>query len=91
MAQVDSQLFRYVTDTGERVWLLLPDFRQSVFRAELLAVMHALQECSPHRIVSDCKGVVMALRAVQFKNLGAAEHEPHEPSEDRLVSLGAGC
>eukprot|EP00971_Amphidinium_carterae_P161793 3207396-Amphidinium_carterae.1 len=39
--------------------------RQSVFRAELLAVVRALEECHPRRVVSDCKGVVKALQAIQ--------------------------
>eukprot|EP00971_Amphidinium_carterae_P304428 6049981-Amphidinium_carterae.1 len=59
----------YVTDTGdslhERSWLALPGCRQSVFRAELLTVVRALEECQPNRIVSDCKGVVKALQAIQ--------------------------
>eukprot|EP00971_Amphidinium_carterae_P307671 6114572-Amphidinium_carterae.1 len=36
-----------------------------VFRAELLAVVRALEECQPCRVVSDCKGVVKALQAIQ--------------------------
>eukprot|EP00971_Amphidinium_carterae_P109693 2172722-Amphidinium_carterae.1 len=55
----------YVTDTGDRSWLPLPGFRQPVFRAELLAVVRALEECQPRRVVSDCKGVVKALQAIQ--------------------------
>eukprot|EP00971_Amphidinium_carterae_P096950 1919265-Amphidinium_carterae.1 len=47
------------------MWGWLPGCRQSVFRAELLAVVHALEECNPRRLVSDCKGVVKALQAIQ--------------------------
>eukprot|EP00971_Amphidinium_carterae_P220009 4367423-Amphidinium_carterae.1 len=32
---------------------------------ELLAVVRALEECQPRRVVSDCKGVVKALQAIQ--------------------------
>eukprot|EP00971_Amphidinium_carterae_P027126 534751-Amphidinium_carterae.4 len=46
----------YVTDIG---------CRQSVCRAELLAVVRALEECNPRIVVSDCKGVVKALQAIQ--------------------------
>eukprot|EP00971_Amphidinium_carterae_P027167 535336-Amphidinium_carterae.2 len=53
------------TYTGERSWLALPGCRQSVFRAELLAVVRALEECQPSRVVSDCKGVVQAVQAIQ--------------------------
>eukprot|EP00971_Amphidinium_carterae_P045996 905133-Amphidinium_carterae.2 len=49
------------SEWGERVWLPLPGCRQSIFsqfyRAERLAVVRALEECSPRRVVSDCKGV----------------------------------
>eukprot|EP00971_Amphidinium_carterae_P199830 3966460-Amphidinium_carterae.1 len=55
----------YVTDTGEKSWLALPGCRQSVFRAELLAVVRVLEECQPSRVASDCKGVVKALQAIQ--------------------------
>eukprot|EP00971_Amphidinium_carterae_P084387 1670285-Amphidinium_carterae.1 len=37
----------YVTDTGEGAWFPLPGCRQSVFRAELLAVARALEVCNP--------------------------------------------
>eukprot|EP00971_Amphidinium_carterae_P048013 945335-Amphidinium_carterae.1 len=40
----------YVTDTGERCWMALPGCRQSVLRAELLAVVRALEECQPRRV-----------------------------------------
>eukprot|EP00971_Amphidinium_carterae_P230397 4572703-Amphidinium_carterae.1 len=55
----------YYTDTHERVWLPLPGLRQSVYRAESLAVVRALEECHPHEVVSDCKGVVKAVEALQ--------------------------
>eukprot|EP00971_Amphidinium_carterae_P306247 6086182-Amphidinium_carterae.3 len=51
----------YYTDTEERVFCALPGIRQSVYRAELHAVARALEECSPHEVVSDFKGVVKAL------------------------------
>eukprot|EP00971_Amphidinium_carterae_P264159 5240461-Amphidinium_carterae.3 len=34
----------YYTDTHERAWLPLPGIKQSVYRAEFLAVMRALEE-----------------------------------------------
>eukprot|EP00971_Amphidinium_carterae_P197893 3927379-Amphidinium_carterae.3 len=45
----------------------LPGIKQSVYRAELHAVAHALEECQPHEFlsVSDCKGVVKAAQALQ--------------------------
>eukprot|EP00971_Amphidinium_carterae_P300281 5966062-Amphidinium_carterae.1 len=55
----------YVTDTGERARLPLPGCWQSVFRAELQAVVRALEEYNPRRVVNDCKGVVKALQAIQ--------------------------
>eukprot|EP00971_Amphidinium_carterae_P228746 4537759-Amphidinium_carterae.1 len=47
--------------THERVFCALPGIKQSVYRAELHAVVRALEECSPHEVVSDCKGVVKAV------------------------------
>eukprot|EP00971_Amphidinium_carterae_P261200 5181818-Amphidinium_carterae.1 len=41
----------------------VPGIKQSVYRAELHAVARALEECSPHEVVSDCKGVVKAAQA----------------------------
>eukprot|EP00971_Amphidinium_carterae_P219985 4366922-Amphidinium_carterae.1 len=61
----------------ERVWQLLPGCRQSVVRAELLAVARALKECSPCRIVSDCKGVIKALQAIQ-KGQRRHKGRPHK-------------
>eukprot|EP00971_Amphidinium_carterae_P283226 5622914-Amphidinium_carterae.1 len=55
----------YYTDTHERVWLPLPGLKQSVYRAEFLAVVRALEECHPHDVVSHCKGVVKAVQALQ--------------------------
>eukprot|EP00971_Amphidinium_carterae_P211551 4197570-Amphidinium_carterae.1 len=43
----------YSTDTQERVWLPLPGLKR------------ALEECKPHEMVSDCKGVVKAVQALQ--------------------------
>eukprot|EP00971_Amphidinium_carterae_P189608 3763523-Amphidinium_carterae.1 len=50
----------YYTDTQERVFCALPGLKQSVYRAELHAIARALEECSPHEVVSDCKGAVKA-------------------------------
>eukprot|EP00971_Amphidinium_carterae_P299767 5955908-Amphidinium_carterae.1 len=47
----------YYTDTQETVFYPLPGIKQSVYRAELDAVARALDECQPHEVVSDCKGV----------------------------------
>eukprot|EP00971_Amphidinium_carterae_P170445 3377168-Amphidinium_carterae.1 len=55
----------YYKDTQEHVWLPLPGLRQSVYRADFLAVVRALEECQPHEVVSDCKGVVKAVQALQ--------------------------
>eukprot|EP00971_Amphidinium_carterae_P074359 1469365-Amphidinium_carterae.1 len=55
----------YVTDTGEQDSLLLPGCRQSVFRAELLAVVRTMEKCNPKRVVSDCKGVAKTLQTIQ--------------------------
>eukprot|EP00971_Amphidinium_carterae_P257279 5107491-Amphidinium_carterae.1 len=55
----------YYTDTGYRVFCALPGLRQSVYRAELHAIARALEECSPHEVVSDCKGAVKAVQALQ--------------------------
>eukprot|EP00971_Amphidinium_carterae_P113635 2251725-Amphidinium_carterae.1 len=38
--------------------MALPCLRQSVFRAELLAVVRTHEECHPKRVVNDCRGVV---------------------------------
>eukprot|EP00971_Amphidinium_carterae_P038428 755782-Amphidinium_carterae.1 len=58
-------LHRHSCSTQEHVWLPLPGLRQSVYRAELLAVVRVLEECQPHEVVSDCKGVVKAVQALQ--------------------------
>eukprot|EP00971_Amphidinium_carterae_P194173 3853107-Amphidinium_carterae.1 len=55
----------YHTDTHEHVWLPLPGLRQYVYRADFLAVVRALEECQPHEVVSDGKGVVKAFQALQ--------------------------
>eukprot|EP00971_Amphidinium_carterae_P009099 179708-Amphidinium_carterae.1 len=55
----------YYTDTQERVFCALPGIRQSVYPAELHAKARALEECSPHEVVSDCKGAVKAVQALQ--------------------------
>eukprot|EP00971_Amphidinium_carterae_P078878 1560642-Amphidinium_carterae.2 len=56
---------QHFTDTKEHVWLPLPGLRRSVYRAEFIAVVRALEECQPHEVVSDCKGVVKAIQALQ--------------------------
>eukprot|EP00971_Amphidinium_carterae_P106621 2112253-Amphidinium_carterae.1 len=43
----------------------LPGLKQAVYRAELHAVARALEKCSPHEVVSDCKGVVKAVQTLQ--------------------------
>eukprot|EP00971_Amphidinium_carterae_P345756 6486879-Amphidinium_carterae.1 len=48
------------TPTQVSVYCALPGLRQSVYRAELHAIARALEECSPHEVVSDCKGAVKA-------------------------------
>eukprot|EP00971_Amphidinium_carterae_P321769 6395903-Amphidinium_carterae.1 len=56
----------YFTDTHERAWLPLPGIKQSVYRAELLAVfVRAFGVCQPHEVVSDCKDVAKAVQALQ--------------------------
>eukprot|EP00971_Amphidinium_carterae_P071395 1411953-Amphidinium_carterae.1 len=55
----------YYTDSQERAWLLLLGIRQSVYRAPFLVVARALEECKPRVIVSDCKGAIKAVQALQ--------------------------
>eukprot|EP00971_Amphidinium_carterae_P134560 2666825-Amphidinium_carterae.2 len=55
----------YYTDTNEHLWVPVPGLRQSVYRAEFHAVVRALEECQPHEVVSDCKGVVKAIQALR--------------------------
>eukprot|EP00971_Amphidinium_carterae_P295165 5861355-Amphidinium_carterae.1 len=43
----------------------LPGMKQSVYRAEFLAVVRALEGCQPRLIVNDCKGVVKAVQTFQ--------------------------
>eukprot|EP00971_Amphidinium_carterae_P191774 3805070-Amphidinium_carterae.1 len=74
----------YVTDSGKRSWLALPGCRQSVFRAELLAVVRALEERQPRTVVSDCKGVVKALQAIQ-----SGHRQPKGRHRDPLSGLPA--
>eukprot|EP00971_Amphidinium_carterae_P175330 3475589-Amphidinium_carterae.1 len=40
-------------------------FKQSVYRAEFLATVGALEACQLARLVSDCKGVVACLHALR--------------------------
>eukprot|EP00971_Amphidinium_carterae_P004221 84330-Amphidinium_carterae.1 len=42
-----------------------PGIKQSVYRADFLAVVRAPEKCHPHEIVSDCKGVVKAVQTLQ--------------------------
>eukprot|EP00971_Amphidinium_carterae_P014010 275964-Amphidinium_carterae.1 len=46
--------------------LPLPGLRPSVCRAEFLAVVQASEECQPHEVVSDCKGVVKAVQTLHY-------------------------
>eukprot|EP00971_Amphidinium_carterae_P079936 1581489-Amphidinium_carterae.1 len=55
------------TDTQEHVWLPIPGLRQSAYRAEFLAVVRELEECQPHEVVSDWKGVVKAVQDYAMK------------------------
>eukprot|EP00971_Amphidinium_carterae_P347876 6490112-Amphidinium_carterae.1 len=55
----------YYTYTQERAFFPLPGIKQSVYRAELHAVACAFEECQPHEVVSDCKGVLKAVQALQ--------------------------
>eukprot|EP00971_Amphidinium_carterae_P157877 3129683-Amphidinium_carterae.1 len=48
----------HCTDTQDRVWLPLPGIKQSVYRAEFLAVVRAVEECQPHEVISGCKGLL---------------------------------
>eukprot|EP00971_Amphidinium_carterae_P350642 6491664-Amphidinium_carterae.1 len=79
----------YYTDIGESVFLPLPGLKQSVYRAEFLVVVRALEECKPKRLVSDCKGVVCCLHALK-----AGRRHPkgrHRDIESRaLIALPAG-
>eukprot|EP00971_Amphidinium_carterae_P245723 4879687-Amphidinium_carterae.1 len=74
----------YYTDTGESVLLPLLGLKQSVYRAEFLATVRALEECKPKRLVSDCKGVVSCLHALR-----AARRQPkgrHRDLESRALA-----
>eukprot|EP00971_Amphidinium_carterae_P340204 6478411-Amphidinium_carterae.1 len=55
----------YFTDMQERAWLPLRGIKQSVYRAEFLAVARALEECQLHEVVSVCKRVVKAVQVLQ--------------------------
>eukprot|EP00971_Amphidinium_carterae_P029093 572117-Amphidinium_carterae.1 len=37
----------------------------SVYCAEFLAVVRVLEECQPHEVVSNCKGVIKAVQVLQ--------------------------
>eukprot|EP00971_Amphidinium_carterae_P185358 3680461-Amphidinium_carterae.1 len=74
--------------------------KQSVCCAEFVAVVRALEECHPHEVVSDCKGVVKAVQALQTgrrmpkgrnrdKSLRAASVERASPKPDNQVNEGA--
>eukprot|EP00971_Amphidinium_carterae_P013829 272439-Amphidinium_carterae.2 len=45
----------YYTDTQERVWLRLPGLKQSVYRAEFLAVVRAWKSASRMRLSATAK------------------------------------
>eukprot|EP00971_Amphidinium_carterae_P182581 3623533-Amphidinium_carterae.1 len=58
--------------------------KQSVYRAEFLAVVRALEECKPKRLVSGCKGVVSCLHALR-----AGRRQPkgrHRDLESRALA-----
>eukprot|EP00971_Amphidinium_carterae_P155946 3091638-Amphidinium_carterae.1 len=55
----------WATTLTRRSVSLLPGLKQSVYRAEFLGVVRALEECQAHEVVSDCKGVVHAVQALQ--------------------------
>eukprot|EP00971_Amphidinium_carterae_P127900 2533210-Amphidinium_carterae.1 len=63
------------TDTQERAWFPLPGIKQSVYRAEFLAVVRALEECQPHEVVSDCKGVAKAVQALLHSDVDTLKAE----------------
>eukprot|EP00971_Amphidinium_carterae_P116847 2314157-Amphidinium_carterae.1 len=67
----------------------LPGLKQSVYRAEFLDMVRALEECKPKRFVSDCKGVVSCLHALR-----AGRRQPkgrHRDLESRaFAALPAG-
>eukprot|EP00971_Amphidinium_carterae_P083406 1650760-Amphidinium_carterae.4 len=75
--------------SNPRAFLPLPGLKQSVYRAEFLAVVRALEECKPKRLVSDCKGVISCLHALK-----AGRRHPtcrHRDLESRaLAALPAG-
>eukprot|EP00971_Amphidinium_carterae_P145912 2892046-Amphidinium_carterae.3 len=70
----------YYTDTQERVWLPLPGLKQSVYRAEFLAVVRALEERQPHSVLSDCNQ-----QADVLANQGTAQHDPLDPDATWLT------
>eukprot|EP00971_Amphidinium_carterae_P265560 5268159-Amphidinium_carterae.2 len=79
----------YCTNTGESVFRPLPGLKESVYRAEFLAVVRALEECNPKRLVSDCKGVVSCLHALRAGRRQAKGR--HRDLESRaLAALPAG-
>eukprot|EP00971_Amphidinium_carterae_P102900 2036917-Amphidinium_carterae.1 len=48
----------YYSDTQERVWQLwlpLPGLKQAAYRAEMLAVVRALEDCQPHKPCQGCQ------------------------------------
>eukprot|EP00971_Amphidinium_carterae_P124549 2467288-Amphidinium_carterae.1 len=80
----------YYIHTGESVWLPFSGHKQSIYRAELLAVVRALEERQPASLGgSDCKGVVACLHALR-----AGRKHPkrrHRDLESRaLVAMPAG-
>eukprot|EP00971_Amphidinium_carterae_P288399 5725682-Amphidinium_carterae.1 len=52
-------------DSAASVELATTRILRRGFRAEFLAVVRALEECQPRVIVSDCRGVVKAVQALQ--------------------------
>eukprot|EP00971_Amphidinium_carterae_P252101 5005326-Amphidinium_carterae.2 len=52
--------------------------KRSAYRAEFLAVVHAVEECQPKVIVSDCKVVVKAVQALQHGRRHIKAHQMDE-------------
>eukprot|EP00971_Amphidinium_carterae_P018683 368486-Amphidinium_carterae.1 len=53
----------------------------------IFAVVRALEECSPHRVVSGCKGVVVALRVVQLAHRRPKRRHRDVEERARVASM----
>eukprot|EP00971_Amphidinium_carterae_P057448 1135796-Amphidinium_carterae.3 len=75
----------YYTDSHEKVLFLLPGLKQSVYRAEFLAVVRALEECQPRVMAAVDHSRVTAAdlysngQADTLANQGTDEHGPLTP------------